>query len=62
MTQNIRVCMEAIRLRKTLSAAQMKLDISEKFIDRRQHDPSSDNDESSPSVDKDFGNSLAWPS
>jgi hypothetical protein len=54
MTQNTPAQVEAMQLRWALSAAQKKLDISEKLIDELQHDPLSNNDKSSPSVDKDF--------
>jgi hypothetical protein len=40
MKQNSSAHIEAIRLRKALSAAQKKLDISEKLIDHLRQDPS----------------------
>jgi hypothetical protein len=56
MQQNSPGHMEATRLRKTLSAAQKKLDISKKLIDDLRQDPSSEHAEPFPGVDKDFGN------
>jgi hypothetical protein len=40
MKQNSPAHLEALRLRKALSAAQKKFDISEKLIDNLRQDPS----------------------
>jgi hypothetical protein len=58
MTQITPQHLDAMRLQKTLTAAQKKLDLSEKLIAELQKPPkrclSEDHAESSPLADKDF--------